>query len=205
MSDHPAMYQGAKRRQMAYLLVLTIGLCLAGCDLFYPDDPVEYPQEQDTSDPFNFSGILNPTQARFAKTNYEDLFHENFAYHANDNQLFNRRQVSDHLYQSVRNYEKVQVAWDTTAASSGEKTVFNDKSETYTVYREYALTTMQFVPDSMAPLDTSRHVLQEKKYYGRSRFDVVFHSLKNTWCILAWYDELDGPGLTFFHPDFRAQ
>lgn len=157
----------------------------AGCSLFYPNDPVEYPEE--ISDTFNFAGILVTTYEKFSKLNYEDLFNDNFEYHGNDYQVFFKRRLLDRLNQIEGTYDSIGVKWDTTSASN-EPDIF-DKNDTITLYRKYEIFTGQ-------ASDTLTHK-------GRSRFDLVFHSIKNTWTIIQWYDEHDLPGVTFFHPEYR--
>lgn len=173
-------------------------VAVSSCELFYPDAQVEKPEIVNNDDPFNFAGLLQNTQERFAKLNYEDLLNERFEYFGNDNQIFSRRQVLDRLDHIERLYDDVQVTWDTTAASN-EPSVFN-KNDTISVYRTYEVTTRKETPD---PLDTTKTVLIEKKHLGTSRFDLIFHTFKNTWCILRWYDEHNQTGLTFFHPEYQ--
>jgi hypothetical protein len=171
------------------VLIVPLLMVIGGCELFYPDSIVETPELVQNEDSLNFAGILDSTRERFTKLNYEDLFNERFTYHASDNQIFNRRQLLDRLDVIERSYDQIQVLWDTTAASN-EPDIFN-KQDTVALYRKYHLITF------------SSTAKQQKDYYGRSRFDLMYHPFKNSWCILRWYDEKDEPGLTFFHPEFR--
>jgi hypothetical protein len=186
------------RRIALTIVSLFCLLCTSGCELFYPDAQVENPEIVKNDDPFAFAGLLQNTQERFSKLNYEDLFNERFTYFGNDNQVFSRRQELDRLDQIERLFDDIQVTWDTTAASN-EPSVFN-KSDTISLYRKYEVTTRKQVPD---PTDTLKSILVEKKHFGTSRLDLVFHTFKNTWCILRWYDEQSQTGLTFFHPEYQ--
>jgi hypothetical protein len=177
-------------------------LALTGCGLLYPDEAeIEYPTPPELLDPFRFSDILRDTKERFAKLNREDLFHERFSYHGNDDQVFGRKPLFDRFDELERRYVRddggvldtsLFVTWIRNERSSEPLTF--DKDDTVTVYRDYTITIRAEVPDSL-PHDT---VIK-----GHSRFELVFHSFKNTWSILEWHDSHDAPGLTFFHPEYR--
>lgn len=179
------------------LSALSCLIFIANCELFYPDSQVERPEIIENDDPFSFASLLTNTPIGFNKLSYENLFHEHFSYHGNDNQIFSRRQEIDRLEQIQRLYNKVQVVWDTTS-SSNDPPLFNP-NDTITIYRKYSVTTFKETKD---PTDTTKTILVQKKHNGTSRFDLIYHAIKNTWCILRWYDENSQTGLTIFHPEY---
>lgn len=189
-----------------YSPLVVAALALAGCGLLYPgEDEIQYPEPPGTSDPFGFAAILQGTRERFASLNREDLFHESFKYHGNDQQVFGRKPLFDRLDELERRYLKENIGgYDTTLfvawtrSDEGSEPAPFDKSDTVTLYRDYMITIRAEVPGEQ-PNETG---IEDTQMKGHSRFELVFRSHKNSWAILEWYDSHDAPGLTFFHPEY---
>ncbi|MBD3357793.1 MAG: hypothetical protein GF363_11595 [Chitinivibrionales bacterium] len=187
---------------MPYTPLALMLFALAGCGVLYPgDSEIENPAPRKLVDPFRFSDLLEDTKERFAKLDREDLFHERFEYRGNDGQVFGRRPLFDRFDELENRYFRngtgvydtsLFVVW-TKNERSGELLTF-DKTDTITLYRDYAVTIRTEAPDSPP---------QDSVMRAHARFELVFHSFKNTWTIFEWDASHEAPGLTFFHPEYR--
>jgi hypothetical protein len=160
------------------------------CGLFTPLDP-EKPKEERTSDPFNFSEIINNSKERFSTIEYRDLFYESGHFYYSSGIYKSTNQFIDHLNEVInrKKFSKQSIRVDWIPDTSYENRSFppGDTIDIHARYRVWIYPSEENVNfDSIKPA-----------YEAPATFYLIYYT--NEWIIHHWRDGYAGRSI--FYPE----